>query len=290
MQLRNKYYTYPVIIEGGDYYIDSSFETDAEKEMLGYDIKFSLSVKLKNPKLEQMLSDGEVAIVHHIECPQTCYRSYIKTREYIAEKVVKDSEVNGIVQICSFLIADKDLEKYSNELFSADYKGFRFNIDAGCILAVGNQINFRINKVKDDLSDSSSIFTIMSNMDPTVNNMRIDLTGQKVAIILPEAAFGIYKSMSSMLELQKTMHSMIIIPALEYVLSELKLSKLQLYTYEDQRWYRNLKKACAKIGYPITEEALDNYDVLMISQLLFDNPIIGGLRSLSGTEDDTYED
>ena len=38
MQLRSKYFTYPIIVDGGDFYIDSSFETDVEKEMVGYDI------------------------------------------------------------------------------------------------------------------------------------------------------------------------------------------------------------------------------------------------------------
>ena len=75
MQLRSKYYTYPVIIEGGDFYSDSSFETDAEKEMVGYDIKFILTAKLVNPQLEDMLKSNKVSIIHHIECPQTCLRT-----------------------------------------------------------------------------------------------------------------------------------------------------------------------------------------------------------------------
>ncbi|MCR5206769.1 MAG: hypothetical protein K6E47_17200 [Lachnospiraceae bacterium] len=289
MQLRSKYFTYPVIVDGGDFYVNSSFTTDAEKEMQGYDIKFTLSANLHNPRLEEMLKNGDVAVVHHIECPQTCYRRCIKTKENIAETIVKDSDVNGIVQICSFLIADKNLEKYSNDLFSSDYRGFKFDIDAGCVLAIGNQINFRINKVKDDLANTSSIFSVMPNLDPTVNSMKIDLTRQKIAIILPEIAFNIYKNMSPMLDMQKTMHSLIIIPALEYVLSELKLSKHQLYLYEDLRWYRNLKKACEKIGFQLTEETMDNLDILGVSQLLFGNPITDGLKSLAGTED-IYED
>lgn len=289
MQLRSKYFTYPIIVDGGDFYIDSSFETDVEKEMVGYDIKFIMSAKLSNPKLEEMLQQGEVVIVHHIECPQTCYREIIKTQDNIVEKLIKDSEVNGVVQICSFLIANKDIEKYSNDLFSQDYRGFKFDIDSGCVMAVGNQINFHINKVRDDLSNTSSIFSIMPNLDPTVNSMKIDLTGDKIAIILPEIAFGIYKSMSTALDLQQAMYSMIIVPALEYVFSEIKLARNQLFIYEDQRWFRNLKKACNKLGISISEETLDNLDILTTSQLLIDNPVIDGLKIFAGSEAD-YED
>ena len=289
MQLRSKYFTYPIIVDGGDFYIDSSFETDVEKEMVGYDIKFIMSAKLSNPKLEEMLQQGEVVLVHHIECPQTCYREIIKTQDNIVEKLIKDSEVNGVVQICSFLIANKDIEKYSNDLFSQDYRGFKFDIDSGCVMAVGNQINFHINKVRDDLSNTSSIFSIMPNLDPTVNSMKIDLTGDKIAIILPEIAFGIYKSMSTALDLQQAMYSMIIVPALEYVFSEIKLARNQLFIYEDQRWFRNLKKACNKLGISISEETLDNLDILTTSQLLIDNPVIDGLKIFAGSEAD-YED
>lgn len=289
MQLRSKYFTYPIIVDGGDFYIDSFFETDVEKEMVGYDIKFIMSAKLSNPKLEEMLQQGEVVIVHHIECPQTCYREIIKTQDNIVEKLIKDSEVNGVVQICSFLIANKDIEKYSNDLFSQDYRGFKFDIDSGCVMAVGNQINFHINKVRDDLANTSSIFSIMPNLDPTVNSMKIDLTGDKIAIILPEIAFGIYKSMSTALDLQQAMYSMIIVPALEYVFSEIKLARNQLFIYEDQRWFRNLKKACNKLGISISEETLDNLDILTTSQLLIDNPVIDGLKIFAGSEAD-YED
>lgn len=289
MQLRSKYFTYPIIVDGGDFYIDSSFETDVEKEMVGYDIKFIMSAKLSNPKLEEMLQQGEVVIVHHIECPQTCYREIIKTQDNIVEKLIKDSEVNGVVQICSFLIANKDIEKYSNDLFSQDYRGFKFDIDSGCVMAVGNQINFHINKVRDDLANTSSIFSIMPNLDPTVNSMKIDLTGDKIAIILPEIAFGIYKSMSTALDLQQAMYSMIIVPALEYVFSEIKLARNQLFIYEDQRWFRNLKKACSKLEISISEETLDNLDILTTSQLLIDNPVIDGLKIFAGSEAD-YED
>ena len=289
MQLRSKYYTYPVIIEGGDFYSDSSFETDAEKEMVGYDIKFSLTAKLVNPQLEDMLKSKKVSIIHHIECPQTCLRTIVKTNEERVEKLIPDADVNGIVQICSFLVANEDLPKYSNDYFSQDYRGFKFDIEKGCVLAIGNQINFRINKVRDDLANTSSIFSIMPNLDSTVLHMQIDLTGDKIAILLPEVAFGMYKNMSSLIDMQQAMHQMIIIPALMYVFSELKSAKDQLYVYEDQRWFRNLRKSCEKIGYPINEECLENIDIVMLSQLILDNPLIGGLKAFAGTEE-YYED
>ncbi len=285
MQLRSKYYTYPVISEDVDSYVDSLFETDVEKEVVGYDIKFIFKVNLVNEQLEQMLREGKVVIVHHIECPQTCYRMIIQTKEYDIEKMIQDSKLNGNVQICTFLIANENIEKYSNGKFSADYRGFKFDIEKGCVMAIGNQINFNINKIKDDLANTSSIFSVVPNLESSVRYMQVELTNTKIVISLPEVAFGIYKNMSSILDAQKTMHSMIIIPALEYVFSELRNSKEQLYEFEDRRWYRSLCKACEKLGMPINEQTLSNVDILHISQLLIDNPIVEGLKIFAGTEE-----
>lgn len=285
MQLRSKYYTYPVISEDVDSYVDSLFETDVEKEVVGYDIKFIFKVNLVNEQLEQMLREGKVVIVHHIECPQTCYRMIIQTKEYDIEKMIQDSKLNGNVQICTFLIANENIEKYSNDKFSADYRGFKFDIEKGCVMAIGNQINFNINKIKDDLANTSSIFSVVPNLESSVRYMQVELTNTKIVISLPEVAFGIYKNMSSILDAQKTMHSMIIIPALEYVFSELRNSKEQLYEFEDRRWYRSLCKACEKLGMSINEQTLSNVDILHISQLLIDNPIVEGLKIFAGTEE-----
>lgn len=289
MQLRSKYYTYPIIIEGGYFYMNSHFDTDAVKEMIGYDIKFTLVADLKNPQLEEMLEEGKVIIVHHIECPQTCFRLAIKTKEKRYEKIVSDSDVNGIVQICSFLVANEDLQKYSNEDFAPDYKGFRFDIEKGCIMAVGNQIDFRINKVKDDLANKSSIFSVIPNLDENAVNMQVDLTGQKISILLPRETFSIYKNMEESIEVQKAMHQMLIVPALMHVLSEIKSSKGQLFIYENQRWFRSLRKACEKIGNPIEEDNLDNIDTFALSQLILGNPIVEGMKVIAGASDN-YED
>ncbi|MDO4467777.1 MAG: hypothetical protein Q4C49_12370 [Bacillota bacterium] len=288
MQLRSKYYTYPVIVEGGDFYVDSYFKTDANKEMIGFDIKFTLEADLKNPQLEQLLEEEKVLIVHHIECPQTCLRLIIKTKEKKMQRVISNADVNGIVQICSFLVANEDLHKYTNDYFSPDYKGFKFEIEKGCVMAVGDQINFRINKVKDDLANKSSIFSIMPNMDENATNMQIDLTGQKIAILLPKETFSIYKNMEETSEVQQAMHQMLIVPALMYVFSELKSSKEQLFMYENQRWFRNLKKTCEKIGTPINEDTLDNINIVELSQLVIGNPIVGGMKVMAGTGDN-YE-
>lgn len=272
MQLRNRYYPYPVIVEGGDYYENSKFSSSVNQEMEGYDAKITITVELNDTLLLQKIEQGEVVYAHHIECPQTCYRRVIKTKEKVKDILLKDKDVNGIVQICSFVIAEKDIDKYTNESFAADYRGWKFNIEKGCILAIGNQYNVRINKIRDDLANTSSIFSIVPNADHTENNLLVDLGQQKIVISLPEKTYQQYYNIQGYIDIQPAMHSMIIVPALVYVFSELRSTE-NLEEMEYYRWYRSLKKACNGIGINIDEEGLKKMDLFKVAQQLLNIPI-----------------
>lgn len=273
MQLRNRFYPYPVIVEGGDCYVDSSFSSAVEQSMEGYNVKLTLSVDLNDAVLSDMIEQGDVIYVHHIECPQTCYRNIVKTKEKQCNYILKDIDVNGVVQICSFVIANRDIEKYTNDSFSPDYRGWKFNIEKGCIMAVGNQYNIRINKQRDDLANTSSIFSIVKNMDPLETMISYDLGQQKIVISLPEVAYNQYSSVQDYIDIQPVMHSMLIVPALSYAFSELRRAGDQLYEYEENRWYRGLKKACSAIGITLDEENLKTMDIVKVPQQLLDGPI-----------------
>ena len=282
MQLRSKYYTYPVITEDADFYEESSFTSDVEQVLDGYNIKLKLKAELINPELEEMLKKEEVLIAHHIECTQTCFRRLVLTNENVKECILRDGEVNGVVQVCTFLVANKYIEKYSNKLFAPDFRGFRFDIERGCLMAVGNQINLRINKIRDDLANTSSIFSIIPNKDETVTNIQVDTSGNKIAVIIPKETYSIYYNMSGNLDIQPLMHSILIIPSLVYALTEVKESRTHLYDYEDYRWFRSLRKAAEKMNISFTEESLENIEPFDLAQKLMDSPIPKAVDYLGG--------
>ncbi|EGG80257.1 hypothetical protein HMPREF0992_02602 [Lachnospiraceae bacterium 6_1_63FAA] len=286
MQLRSKYYTYPVITDDVEFYVDSRFTSDVEQLIDGYNVKLKLKTELVNPELEQMLLKQEVLIAHHIECTQTCYRKVVLTNKLIKEYLLRDGEVNGSVQVCTFLVAAKDIQRYSNSLFAPDFRGFRFNIERGCIMAVGNQINLRINKIKDDLTNTASIFSIIPNMDETVTNIVVDTSGNKIVIAVPQETYSIYSNMSSSLDIQPVMHSMLIIPALVYALTEVKEARTHLYDFEDYRWYRSLRKAAEKMNISFNEDTLANINPFDCAQKLMDSPIPKAVNYLRGDNDE----
>ena len=80
-------------------------------------------------------------------------------------------------------------------------------------MAVGNQINLRVNKIKDDLTNTASIISIIPNMDETVTNIVVNTSGNKIVIAVPQETYSIYSNMSSSIDIQPCMHSMLFIPA-----------------------------------------------------------------------------
>ena len=273
MQLRNKYYPYPVIIEGGSYYSSSSFSSEVRQEMDGYNVKLTLTAELQDDLLLDMIKQGSVIYAHHIECPQTCYRKVVKTRNSSVEVVLRDADVNGVVQICSFLVAENDIEKYTNESFSPDYRGWKFNIEKGCILAIGNQYNIWVNKIKDDLANTSSIFSIVPNKDQAESNILVDWGQQKIVVKLPEITYQQYYNVQNYVDIQPVMHSMVIVPALIYIFSELKTID-DLEGMEYYRWFRSLRKACDAMEVKLDNESIKKLDSLKVAQQLLNSPIV----------------
>lgn len=285
MQIKNKYYPYPVIAFGNDSYDGSEFITDANYVHDAHNIKFQLEAALNDEFLLKFLNDGSVKYAHHIECQQTCYRTLVLTDKPSDELKVHESKINGLVQICSFLMADKDIANYSNPSFSTDYRGFKFNIDRGCVLAIGNQVNMYVNKEKEELANTSSIFSIRKNMDPAASELQVSTTGQKIVILIPEKTCNQYLNISTS-ALLPVLHAMVIQPALMQVLCELKeaAQKAELYNYEGFRWYRALRKTAEKLSLKFDEESLASLDVFKMAQKLLDSPVIKAMNMICSGE------
>ncbi len=289
MQIKNKYYPYPVIATGNDSYEGSEFITDANYEQVAHNIKFIFDVALDDEMLQKMIKDGQVKYAHHIECQQTCFRHLVLTDKPNCDYVVHENMVNGLVQVCSFLMADVDIQNYANPHFSRDYRGFKFNIDRGCILAIGSQINMTIEKQKDDIAKTSSIFSIRKNLNPSETELQVSTTGQKIVILIPEKTCNQYLNLCNDANFLPVLHSMVVLPALMQVLYEIKeaAQKSELFNYEDLRWYKGLRKTSEKLNIPFTESDIAIMDVYKMSQLLLDVPVVKALQNIcSGDGDD----
>ena len=92
MQLRNRFYPYPVIVEGGDYYADSSFSSDVEQEKEGYNYNRSYPLPDSTTKYLIYLYDENIYDGANLE---TRYNNACPTKNRPYETVTDASKQFG---------------------------------------------------------------------------------------------------------------------------------------------------------------------------------------------------
>ncbi|MCL2111269.1 MAG: hypothetical protein FWH32_03260 [Clostridiales bacterium] len=283
MDIRYKLYPYPVLSSYADDYENSCFDAKISPKRDGHGIRFDFFAKLVNEELNELLEKGKACFVYHLECAQTGYRTVVATGNAETTHFVSDKSVRGRLQICPFIIATEDLPAYVNRGFHSDYRGFKFSIEAGCVMAVGSQVNIDIDNEINDLSNTPSVFSIIKNDDKAAQGMVVDMEYRKIVIKLPEEEFYNFKSIRDEIVIKPVLNSLVVIPALTYVLEEVaKRDTGERYEYSSYSWYRAIKKALAtKFNCDIESEQLSEKNILELSQKLIDTPITDALRVLS---------
>lgn len=284
MEIRSKLYPYPVLSPDSDDYLASSFINDINVVRDGYNVKIILSSLLENKDLAELISKGAAQYVYHIECAQTGFRKAImtKTPDYVFS--LPDEKVCGRLQICPFIVAARDIPDYVNDSFNEDYRGFKFQIEAGCVMAVGEQANFDINKDRDDLISAKSIFVVTKNADETAMDMDIDVFKSKITIKLPEKDHANFKNMSRVPIVQKNLNALIIIPALMQALNEVNSRDAddRFTTFSSYNWYKSVRKALKnKFGRDLDSDHFQPNEIVAYSQRLINSPLSGALDYLA---------
>lgn len=220
--------------------------------------------------------------VYHLECAQTGFREIVKTQERVISKILSYRDVCGKLKICPFIVAMDEIRDYTNDSFHEDYTGYSFNIEAGCVLALGKQVNADIEKEIDDLSNVPSIFSIIKNLDQTQTQMIIDIERPKITIQIPETDFGYYALVDKGLVMQPVLHSMVIVPALIYALSEIKgQPENERYMNENKGWYRVIRKVLSeRFSVDIESTTFNSINVVEYAQRLINEPLHDAMSAL----------
>lgn len=279
MDIRHRLYPYPVLSDTTDDYVDSSYSMDLEVTKGIRELCFKISLKLENKQIQQMIYEGLAEYVIHIECSYTAYRTVIKTDNTIIEKSIPDHKLNGTVAVCAFIVAKTSLPAYYNSCFNEDYDGMSFHLHRGNIIAIGGQTNIKVIKEVEELSKIPSIFTICRNAEDIDDSMKIEITGEKIVIVLCNKSFGNYKMLTGMPQMLPVLHSMLIVPTLIFTFERLKSEGTS--EYEDLRWYKSIERALKKYNLTLDAELLENTPSFELAQKSLDLPIDRALDALA---------
>ena len=285
MEIKYKLYPYPVLSGYSDDYKDGQFDVSIDISRDGYDLKISFQAALTCQSLLDLIQNEKAKYVYHLECAQTGFRTVSQTNKVTETYILSSKQVNGKLQICPFVAAIQDITGYSSADFHNDYSGISFDIEAGCVLAVGKMVTVDISKDIDDLANTPSIFSITRNADATCKQMLVDYSGRKILIKLPLDDYYSYKQLGNMPQAKSILNSLTVIPALTYVLEELRAQSIDERSENaDTLWYRTLSKALLnQFGCNIESENYNSQNFMELAQKLINNPISDAFKMLTSS-------
>lgn len=286
MDIRNRFFPYPVLSSFSDDYISSHFTTEIALDRELNDLIFNFKSDINNTGLINMLDDEKAEYVYHIECSQMFFRTIVKTSDLETSFRVEEKKLQGKISVCSFIIAKEDIEDYSNEDFHEDFDDTKFSIPKGSFLAIGSQYNFTITKDTEDLFKIPSIFSIIREDTDDNIGAKIDSDGEKIKIILNNEDFANYRILANRPDIQPSLHGMLIYPALIQIFERIKLSNLE--EFEDRRWFKAISIKLKQGGLELNKDTIDLHGSDTLAQRLLGLPINRALYALVnlGEEDE----
>lgn len=285
MEIKYKLYPYPVLSTYSDDYKTGAFDVSIDIVRDGYNLRVDFIATLTSPSLAELIKNGQAKYVYHFECAQTGYRTIVQTDKTSEVFPLLSKQVNGKLQICPFIVAVDDITGYSSNDFHDDYAGTSFDIEAGCVLAVGKMVTVDISKDIDELANTPSIFSIIRNADAACKQMLVDFSGRKILIKLPLDDYYSYKQLSKTPSAQAILNSLTVIPALTYVLEELKsLTPDERNENSDSLWYRTLSKTLlTQFDCDIESADFNSQNCLELAQKLINDPISDAFKMLTSS-------
>ena len=271
MHIKAKLYPYPVLTDFNDDYVDSNFDMDVSIEKSPTKIRLSINTILENEGIKNLIKENLAKYCLHIECPLTSFREMVLFEEENKEIEISADKIEGVLNLCPLIIAVKDIENYTNDKFNSMYDGIAFDLEKGNFIAFGKEIQVRIEKESDNLSNVPSIFAVTEIKDTTRTDIVIDNSGNKINIQLPSTTFYEFKLASLNPNSMTILHSVLIIPALMKCFEELKARKEEIYLFEDRRWFRAIKKALSNHGIVLDEDSIVGLDSFDVAQKLMDS-------------------
>src|SRR5579875_258765 len=218
MQIKPRSYPYPVLSHFGDDVINSVFQPVVTVSGSKNSYSFNAIFKTNNSDLLQLVAKKAAKYAVHVECVQTRYRNIFTSGEEKFSFEIPSGLLDGRVEVCSFILAAKPLEKYKNANFHPDYAKLSFRIGKGDTLAVGHDREFTAEKKDDPLRKIPSIFSIVPNEDANAPGMDIDTSGAKVVVKLSKTNFDAYRALKADQSLHPLLSVSMIVPALVAVI------------------------------------------------------------------------
>lgn len=280
MKLNKRLTPYPVLTQGDDDYIDSNFDAHVEHGIEFSKLKVHIKFSLNNNGIKELIIDDKAKFVAHFECPLLSYRKMLTTATESGKIEIDLNEITNEIECSIFIVATQDIPLYYNEKFNWEYGTDGVDIEKGNILAIGPRYKFEIDRNKDGLKKLSDIISINQYDTANISETSVELDGDVIMIYVNEDIKNLYFIHGK--NYLYNVISMIMVPAMIYILTRMKNSNDDL---KDYKWFGVVEKLLQQDDIEVDQlrddESAGKYSIYTIAQKIFKSPIKAGLKELN---------
>jgi len=187
-----KNWPHPVLDAQTEDYPNCAFQTRFQVRQTKLDYKVVVNFDLGCESLENAVKAGDAQFLVQVHCVKTAYREIFPASVEELEFAIPEHELRDTFALSPFIVARREFDLASDE-FAATFKGLKFKMRPGAVLAVGLPAEYEADKVFDELKNISAIFEVIKQPDRQAEAVEYDLTRNKIAIALPHAVYDEYR-------------------------------------------------------------------------------------------------
>lgn len=281
MKIGNRLFPYPVLSENSsDYNHNILFDIELNKKGHSLtNIELVAVFKCNCKKINELINEGQAVFVLHGECSTTSFRQQWNSSAPIINIEIPMEKVKNDIEFTGFVISIKNIKELFCNDWDSDFEDTKFDVKIGSILAYKNIGVINVTKNFEEFLDAKSIFTICKNASNVDEPMSVDLSEAKIKLMLDKTSYEIYSSLAQHPAIQTMFNTAIILPALVFVIEELKQAGAE-EEYGSKMWYRALSKNYERYGQNI-QDVLYSDSSLSIAQDLMEMPITKAFKNIS---------
>lgn len=276
----NTFFAYPILCNYNDDYNNVKFIAGSTGKLTKTN-KISIVetyVEIEDEEINNLLNSRELKIITKVFCPSTKYREIFEIQRGFDKIEINNRDINKRVEFTTYVIANKNINGFNSYNFNDDYRGMKFNIEKGSIVAIGKEESIFFEKDIDDLTKINSIVKIR-DMKKENEPMTVTWDEYYIKINLSTSDYETYCRYSDYCI--PIVNSMVVVPALMYILDQLASDEIDIGDIEDSKWYRVLsKKISESTGKKFDLGYIKGIGSFEIIQRLFDVPIHDAMKEI----------
>jgi len=257
--------------------VKGAYETQLSVQLTPDKVTLLVDHKLDNASIKGLVSSNKASFCVEVNCPKTFYRCVLSTNNSKQVIEIPSSQLLDKVSLDFYIVSTADIANYTLPEAHEDYKGYKFNLYKGDVVAGGSSASFIAEKSWLALKTVSSFMDIQK-YDEKDGPMKIDLSLDKITVKMSENDYERYHGTWNKQHFGPIFHSAIVLPTLIYALSQM-IEDETGDNYGDRKWYQVLDHRIKN------DEALKNIvfeqgNIAQVAQILLGNPMDRTLSSL----------